>query len=994
MSELIETLWKQFGIEAGEHFDAIDKLLSDSTGEVPERERIASLFRSFHSLKGASRAMDMFGQEKLAHRAETVLGRVRTGAIRLSNEIAEALLEALDALRALNEVAVRERRDAEPPAALLAKLEALGSNPEAAPPSLPVAEAPRPAKLHDNDKLMGRFVEHLREGMATLTRALDLDSLDEEGLRTVDNTAETLEIGCERLSLLPIADILRAFREHLKARDPDGILHDLQALALASARVGRLSGRDAGTAIIATLLADHNAQALAKGTGRALELMRDPATAGDELADVLDRIGSTLDIVRLPRSSALVRRIADVVRRMAPAQNERWPALLADARQAIDFIALHAAADPPEDVDADTHVKLERMLREFVETADAEEAARRPFSTEELRSLGLDEGLLRFLSPDSSAQLRAAVNDDAIHLYEVTAFLESDPTVASSFALWLGTKVQAITNWPEFVDGKTWLKVLIASAEGLDALRAAMRGMDASGELLRVRRCVPGEPTPTVSPAVVEPAPRAELVVAHSTPAPAEPLPAVLPTETRIAPPSSDTPPSVPRTAPGGGVLRVPGEVVDRFMARIDGMVLLSGDLNAVANDLRLEEAMGALAAKLGAGDPDLRMVQELMDRHRRAVQELDTQLSRSVDRLRESALDLRVVPVETLLNQYPRVVRELSRTLGKKIRLVVDGGDVRIDKSMVETLYDPLMHMVRNGVDHGIETPEEREAAGKPPQATLSLRAVQRGSRVIVEIADDGRGIATEAVRAKAVRQGLVSEEDSRRLTPAEIHEFIFASGFSTAETVTETSGRGVGMDVVRDAILRLGGTITTRTREGVGTSFVIDLPLSAAILRTLLVQVDDQVLAIPDRFIEEVCGFTTPEFHQVSGCRSVLRRNRVLPVVHLADALGFGAERPAPAPAAERLIVVLKLGDRRIGVEIDRLLRRGDLFVRESHPGLADVPGVGGVSLLNDGRIVVILDGQELFRLACAAQMRAPERPKAEEALTAEARPVLIGG
>jgi two-component system chemotaxis sensor kinase CheA len=296
----------------------------------------------------------------------------------------------------------------------------------------------------------------------------------------------------------------------------------------------------------------------------------------------------------------------------------------------------------------------------------------------------------------------------------------------------------------------------------------------------------------------------------------------------------------------------------------------------------------------------------------------------------------------------------------------------VRIDKSMVEMLHDPLLHMVRNAVDHGIETPEQREAAGKPPQAILALRAVQRSSRVLLEIADDGRGIDTEAVRARAVRQGLVGEADSRRLSPAEVQGFIFAPGFSTADTVTETSGRGVGMDVVRDAVRRLGGSIAIDTRPGEGTVFTIDLPLSAAIVRSLLVQVEDQVLAIPDRFVEEVCGVTTPDFRRVSGCWSVVRRNRVLPVVHLADALGYGGERRAPDAAAERQIVVLALDDRRIGVEIDRLLKRGDLFVRESHPGLAEVPGVGGVSLLNDGRIVVILDGPELFRLACAAQVR----------------------
>ena len=981
MSELIETLWQQFGIESNEHFDAIERLLSPAGADTPERERIASLFRSFHSLKGASRAMDMFGMEKLAHGAETVLGRVRSGTLPFSDAVAEPLLESLDALRALMETAVGERRDGAPPDAVLAKLDALG-NPDRTAAAQPAAPAPppKPARLHDNDRLINLFVDLLRDGMATLTRALDLDTLDAEGLREVNDASERLEIACERLNFLPFADTFRQFREDVSARDPDAILRDLQAVALASARVGRLSGRDAGTAILATLLADHNAQALTRGAAKALDLMADPATAGDDLAAVLERMGSTLDIVKLPRAASLVRRIADVVRRMAPHSHERWPAVLADARQTIDVIALHATADQPEDVDPSTAVKLETLLQDFVETADAEEAARRPFTADDLRSLGLDAGLLRFLSPESAAALRDAVGDPAIGLYEVTAFLETSAEVASGFAVWLGTKVQAITNWPEFIDGKTWLKVLVSSPQDLETLRDALSTIDPSGRFLDIRRCVPDE-----TAAETPPDPSAQDKPAQDTPAqdtPDLPVP-VAPRSVEVSPqPAVPAAPPARQTAqPGGGVLRVQGETIDRFMARIDSMVLLSGDLNATANDLRLEQAVAALAERLGAGDPDLRVLQELLERHRRELLDLDSQLSRSVDRLRESALDLRVVPIETLFNQFPRVVRELARVQGKKIRFDMDGGDVRIDKSMVEMLYDPLMHMVRNAIDHGIESPEDREAAGKPAQAALTLRAVQRNNRVIVEIADDGRGISTEAVRAKAVRNGLIAEEDSRRLAPADIHEFIFASGFSTAERITETSGRGVGMDVVRNNIARLGGAVAIRTREGHGTAFVIDLPLSAAILRTLLVQVDDQVLAIPDRFVEEVCGFAGHEFRPLSGCWSVLRRNRVLPVVRLADALGFPARGDwPPGGEGQRLVVVLRHGDRRIGLEIDRLLRRGDLFVRESHPGLAEVPGVGGVSLLNDGRIVVILDGDELYRLACAAQQRAAQQSSGE--------------
>ncbi|MBK1836201.1 Hpt domain-containing protein [Azospirillum sp. YIM B02556] len=983
-SELIETLWRQFGVEAGEHFDLLEKLLSATPGDGPEAERIAALFRSFHSLKGAARAMDLFAMEAVAHRAETILGRARSGALALTGEVAAPLLEALDALRALAESGMRDRRDGQVPAGLLARLDAVGGEgavvkPASAPPS--------PVRLHESERMLGLFVGLLHDGMATLTRALDLDSLDGEGVRDVDDTADRLELACERLNFLPFADTFRQFREALAARDPDAILGELQAVAAASARIGRLTGKDAGAAILATLLADHNAQLLAEGTARADALLAVPAALADpsaaaETAGLLDRMAATLEIIRLPRASTLLRVLADVMRRAPDAGHAGWPVLLADARTALGDLGVRAAREPAEDLDAEGAAALEGRLRAFVDAVSAEREAgeaRRPLAADELSAFGLDPGLLRFLSPDGAADLRTAIADPTMRLYEVTAFLETSPEVASGFVQWMGSKVRAITNWPEFIDGRTWLRVLVASQEELPALADALASIDPGGGFLRIRPCTPpdpdedgGETAAVAAPPLGPPGlpalqPAGSPAAAPGTPPPAGPLP---------TPPA--VPPARPAQSPGGGVLRVPGEAIDRFMARIDGMVLLSGELNATANDLRIESALAALTERLGAGDPDLRVLWEAVEHHRRDLLDLDAQLSRSVDRLREAALDLRVVPIETLFNQFPRVVRELARVQGKSVRFVTEGGEVRIDKSMVEMLHDPLMHMVRNAVDHGVESPAGREAAGKPAQATLSLRAFQRNSRVVLEIVDDGRGIAAEAVRAKAVRQGLVGEEDSLVLSPDAVRDFIFSPGFSTADTVTETSGRGVGMDVVRNAVTRLGGGIAIRTREGAGTAFTIDLPLSAAILRTLLVQVDDQVLAIPDRFVEEVCGFAAEDFHRVSGCWTVLRRKRVLPVVRLADALGFPAEADwPPTGSGQCLVVVLRHGNRRIGLEIDKLLRRGDLFVRESHPGLADVPGVGGVSLLNDGRIVIILDGDELYRLAAAVQLREAGAP-----------------
>ncbi|HYC02209.1 MAG TPA: ATP-binding protein [Azospirillaceae bacterium] len=960
MSELVETLWRQYAVEANEHLDASERLLAQGM-DVPAAERIGALFRAFHSLKGSSRAMDLFAIEKIAHHAETVLGRIRSGLAPLDEGTSELLVEAVDAVRVLVEVAVESRHDGTVPAGLLKRLEAAG-DPDAHRPSGAALPPPTPVekpRLHANERLLNLFVEHLREGMADLTRTLDLDSLDEDGARAVDETAERLEIGCERLSFLPFADTLRAFRAHLAGRDADALLADLQAVALASARVGRVSGKDAGTAILTTLLADHNAAALARGLARARELLEGAGEGG--LAEVMDRVGTTLDVMRLPRATSLVRRIADAARSFGPEASPLWPEMLEPLRETLDLLASRAT-DRPSDLEAEAATRLEAAVRAYIDRASFRERDEdRPFTSEELAELGLDSDLLRFLSPESSGLLRKALADPGAHLAIVTAFLEGSPEIASRFVAWLGGRVQAITNWPDFSDGRAWMKVLVSSASDLPAMAAELRAIDPGGDFIRI--AAPGGAV-VAAPAVPAPEPTAPPVAEAPKPVEEAPRPAE-------APKPAAAPAAAPPASPSSTqMLRVSSDTVDRFMAGVDRLVPLSGQLAARVRDTRLDRLATEAAARLGKNDPLARQLAEMAYDRRRALEYLDFELSRAIDQLRESALDLRVVPVETLFNQFPRVVRDQCRASGKRVRVAIDGGDVRIDKSTVEALSDPLLHMVRNAVDHGIESPEQREFAGKTAQGALLLRASQRNSRVLLEVADDGRGMSAEAIRLKAVRNGLVSDEASRRMSDEQIRDFIFAPGFSTADAVTETSGRGVGMDVVRDAVTRLGGHITIHSEPGTGTRFTIDLPLTASIVRSLLVGVDGQVMAIPDRLVEEVFYYSDAELVEADGRAAIQRRGRTLPLAPLSVVLGYAPPPPQP-PGIPRVGVVLRLGTGRIALALEGLAKRADLFVRDSHPGLLDIPGVGGVSLLNDGRVVIVLDGDELFHLAARARV-----------------------
>jgi two-component system chemotaxis sensor kinase CheA len=296
-------------------------------------------------------------------------------------------------------------------------------------------------------------------------------------------------------------------------------------------------------------------------------------------------------------------------------------------------------------------------------------------------------------------------------------------------------------------------------------------------------------------------------------------------------------------------------------------------------------------------------------------------------------------VPVGTLFGRLPRVVRAVAQASAKEVELVMEGEDVTIDRSLVELLADPLLHLTRNAVDHGIEKPEEREAAGKPRRATLRVSAARRTGQVRVRVSEDGRGIDRGRVLARAIARGLVSEEQAARMSEEEVHALLFRPGFSTAETITETSGRGVGLDVVQDAIRRAGGTVEIASAPGQGTSFTLRLPLTAAVQPVLLVEVGGHPYALPAARVEAVLdGAAAP------GCE-------VLP---LAAVLGLPAEEARGTGA----IVIVKSGGRSFGLAVGAVQRRTDLLLRPLHPALAALPGIGGVGVLGNGEPVVVLE------------------------------------
>jgi chemotaxis protein histidine kinase CheA len=320
------------------------------------------------------------------------------------------------------------------------------------------------------------------------------------------------------------------------------------------------------------------------------------------------------------------------------------------------------------------------------------------------------------------------------------------------------------------------------------------------------------------------------------------------------------------------------------------------------------------------------------------------------------------------VFKRLPRVVRDLSQNQGKRIRLEMGGQEVKIDKAMVDILVDPLLHMVRNSIDHGIETPDVRKAQGKPLEAVIKVSARQQGNSIMIGISDDGKGIDAERVLQKAVERGLVREEEKGDLSRQEIFRFIFQPGFSTAAAVTETSGRGVGMDVVMTNVMRLGGSITVESEAGRGADFQLQMPLSAAVQEVLMVEAAGQTLALPGRYVSEVLEIGAEEVQSLRGERAILLRGMFLPLHPLAGLLGFAPREKADS--GQVCLVVFTNGRQMVGIEVDRVLRRQELFTKDIQEAVAALPGVGGASILGNGRVVLIMDGEELLKLSKLAR------------------------
>jgi len=531
------------------------------------------------------------------------------------------------------------------------------------------------------------------------------------------------------------------------------------------------------------------------------------------------------------------------------------------------------------------------------------------------------------------------------------------------------------------------LDILVASHSDLESLRAAFRGLDVAVEAIK-RRGGPAAAAQTTSSSSSTPA------AAASATAPPQPLsiPQKPPSDDledslespwpAPATPSQAVPPAVSSSnvpagmagapAPAGSGLTLPpvfppvvaadagprdpdlslrsvSQTVRVDIRKLDNLMNIVGELAMVRAALgRITERVRA-APQLREFGGDLHRLQRAFERH--------------LTQMQNGILEVRMVPLGQVFEKLARVVRQISREHDKIVNLVITGAETEIDKLIVEELSDPLMHMIRNAIDHGIESREERTLVGKPPAGTVALNAFQKGNHVLIEVEDDGSGMSTELLIDTAVKRGLLKRAEAEELTTREVYNLVFLPGFTTRDTATDLSGRGVGMDVVKTNIAKLGGVVDITSEVGIGTKITITLPITLAIISVLGVEVHGRSFAVPLASVEEAITFDETLVRNFDGREALTQRGATLPICRLARLFGLeglaGVADGGKAHARNKpCVVIASVGNRRLGFVVDRLVGQQDVVIKALGKSLKSVRGFAGATELGDQRVGLVLD------------------------------------
>ncbi len=640
-------------------------------------------------------------------------------------------------------------------------------------------------------------------------------------------------------------------------------------------------------------------------------------------AHSLKGVSSLFGVERMARLAHALEDLLDEVRMgRRPLDGGTLDLLLEAPDLFARIIAEEASGDAP--ATADEAERLARRLRDPAPRAE-------PPATSAPAALDLGPEIVGVLTEYEEHRLRSNVaRGMAIHRVRVSFDLDSFDRGLAELNAALRTVGELISTLPspDPADaGGIAFELLVGSKEPAERVRAAAGARATVIPATRVADATAGPPPAATAAAADAPT---------TAPAGSAP-PSGLARRPSPAPARASDPGSIRSVSQA---VRVDIRKLDRLMSTVGELVLAKTSLLRIAERLRAGESGGALA----------------LDLHRDG-----RALERKLNELQAGILEVRMVPLSQVFDKLARLVRKASREMGKEVELEVSGGEVELDKLIVEELSDPLMHLVRNALDHAIEAPDDRERVGKRRAGRIGLSAAQRGNHVQIAVEDDGAGIDEERVREVAVERGLAPAAAVRELSRREAMNLIFVPGFSTARAVTDLSGRGVGLDVVKNNIARLSGTIELRTERGRGTRFEMTLPVTLAISRALLVSVAGRTYAVPLTGVLEILALEPSEIRTVETREVLTLRGATLPLVRLSRLFRLGPDASPSAlawPPGRLFVVVVGLAQERIGLAVDDVVGQQDVVVKPLGPALDAVRGIAGATDLGNRRTVLVLD------------------------------------
>jgi len=999
-------LLQDFVTEAGEHLEELESGLLQLESDPENGEVLNDIFRSVHSIKGAAQFVGLENISSLTHRLETLLDLARNKEVSLSQNVVDILMASKDRLAKLTDDLAEGQTEQtsvdDLVAAINLQIEPPDTpDPEASPPpptEIPTTE-PNEANLETSNPLGDEIYDEEQD--AELYEIF-VDQLKEKSasIRSLSAVSESPERKQEGLaSVLDHLQALRSAANYMGYETLLGFYDDWiqdTSLALTAAEQGDDPSVDFMLERLHVLedrfpeLKPSSDDPKEPDTGSSVN------TEDEDFDDVIDTIFSTDLTGPGPEvSDPEVDELYDEMEHEVYTEEldqELFDIFLNHLTDSISALweegqRWSEASNPSECLERSAGI-LDRLqssanymgynqLRSiFAQWRDKVEASREMLAFGDTVSLDfwndyMDRIVTKF--PDAEFCFDPDVNvDEANQGVTLDVQPDSDATVDVASAD------------PELFDmlSSAFDDTALGDTDYYDhSFQSVIDEMIAGQGVLPVDHFVPSESPPetgTHFPPLATAPTATESKPAMATGSGDLPKP-MDSKDTGLEHPQKEPPSAVEKSdAQGGGSkpvgrkkfkqsVRVDADKIDYLMNQVGELVVSRAFFFQLFNDLRfLHEEM---KEELNLSQKELKPLREFSFR----LGEATVALGRVSNELQEGVMKVRMLPIAQLFSRYPRLVRDLVHNSSKNVTLKTRGEDTELDKMIIEAISDPLIHIIRNAVDHGFETTDERRRLGKPDAGALMLEAYHESNHIVIEVTDDGRGIDTQRIRARALEGGFMSKEDLDRMTDREILRLVMMPGFSTAGQATQTSGRGVGMDVVKKNIEKLNGTIEIESKIGVQTRIRIKIPLTLAIISALLVRVGEELFTIPLTAVEETIRIFGDEITTIEGIEVIHLREKTTPILRLSELFGL---RPEHAEDGKNFIVIVNTGSQHVGLVVDALIGQEEVVIKPLPDYLRQKSGFSGATIIGDGHISLILDVYDLVNMTIVRQNYRRER------------------